>query len=349
MTVHVGILGGGNISDTHAHAASALPDVRVSAVCGANREKAERLAARHEAVAYSDIEAFLSHRPLELVAIGSPSGLHGEQIAAAIARGLPVLVEKPLEISTARVDRIIDAVDRTGLAVGVFFQERCAPDLEALKNDLAAGVLGRLTLATAQVKWYRPLEYYSKSRWRGTWALDGGGALMNQGIHTVDLLLWLMGDIERVFAWTRTTLHAIEVEDTVVALLEFASGAVATLEATTAAYPGANRRIEITGTRGTIVVEQDRVVRRDLIDATAESRPSGAHVGATASASSPVVADATPHRRVFEDFLAALDNGSRPRCDVREGRRSVAVVEAIYESARRGTPVEIDRPAGDTV
>lgn len=348
MTVHVGILGGGNISETHARAASTLPDARVSAVCGANREKAERLAARHDAVAYSDIDLFLSHRPLELVAIGSPSGLHGEQIEAAVARGLPVLVEKPLEISLARVDRIIEAVDRTGLPVGVFFQERCAPDLEALKTDLAAGVVGRLTLATAHVKWYRPPEYYSKSRWRGTWALDGGGALMNQGIHTVDLLLWLMGDIERVFAQTRTTLHAIEVEDTVVALLEFAGGAVGTIEATTAAYPGFSRRIEITGTRGTIVVENDRVVRRDVMEETAEAGVSDrpASRATPASASSPVVADATPHARVFEDFLAALQSGARPRCDVREGRRSVAVVEAIYESARRGTPVELGRPVG---
>ncbi|MPY88482.1 MAG: gfo/Idh/MocA family oxidoreductase [Luteitalea sp.] len=351
MTVHVGILGGGSISDTHARAASELPAVRVSAVCGANREKVERLAARHTATAYGDVEAFLSHRPLDLVAIGSPSGLHGDHIAAVAGQGLHALVEKPLEISTARVDRIIEVADRAGVEVGVFFQERCAPDLETLKGELAAGALGRLTLVTAHVKWYRPPEYYSQSRWRGTWALDGGGALMNQGIHTVDLLLWLLGDVARVFAHTRTGLHAIEVEDTVVAVLEFASGAIGTIEATTAAFPGFDRRIEITGTRGTIVVEHDRIVRRDVMDAPlrspsvgeASESPSAVESQPGAGARSAVVADATPHRRVFENFLAALANGSRPRCDAREGRRSVAVVEAIYESARRGTAVDVGK------
>ncbi len=338
MTRFVGILGGGNISGTHARAAAALPDVKVAAVCGANETRVRALAADFGATAYTDLDAFLAHEPLDIVAIGSPSGLHGDQVEAAVARGLHVLVEKPLEISTRRIDRLIEAASRAGVTLGVFFQDRANPDFVSLEADLARGALGRVTLADARVKWYRPPEYYSQSRWRGTWALDGGGAVMNQAIHTVDLLLWLLGDVRRVYAKTATALHAIEVEDTAVAVLEFASGAVATFEATTAAWPGYSRRVAITGTDGTAIVDGDRVISRDL---RGEGQSLKESLATTVSAASPVVSDASGHRRIFEDFLQAIDTGRPARVDGREGRRSVAVVEALYESSRRGQPVDV--------
>jgi UDP-N-acetyl-2-amino-2-deoxyglucuronate dehydrogenase len=344
---HLGILGAGNISDTHARAAASLPNVRVSAVCGANEARVRALAERHGATPYSDLDAFLRHRPLDIVAIGSPSGVHGAQVAAVAAQGLHVLVEKPLEVTTARIDEMARLVEQAGVTLGVFFQDRATPDFVALKRDLEAGVLGRVTLADARVKWYRPPEYYSQSRWRGTWALDGGGALMNQGIHTADLLLWLLGDVRRVYAKAVTALHAIEVEDTVVAVLEFASGALGTLECTTAAWPGYSRRVSLSGSAGTVVIEQDRVVSRDLRDVDgrgpdgAEARRSAEGAKAGASAASPVVADASAHRRVIEDFVEALDSGRTPRVTLREGRRSVALAEAIYQSSRSGQPVDL--------
>jgi predicted dehydrogenase len=190
-------------------------------------------------------------------------------------------------------------------------------------------------LVSARVPWWRPPEYYSGSRWRGTWVLDGGGALMNQGVHTVDLLVWLLGDVARVQARTATLRHAIEVEDTAVAVLEFASGAVGALEATTAAYPGYPRRLELTGTEGTVVVEHDRIMAADL-RAPVEGLTTGTG-DANRSASSPVVSDVSGHRAVLEDFLQAIGTGRRPFCDGREARRSVALVEAIYRSARTGT------------
>jgi UDP-N-acetyl-2-amino-2-deoxyglucuronate dehydrogenase len=336
---HVGILGGGNISDTHARAVAEVPGLQVSAVCGTNGTRLRALADRHGAAPYTDVSQFLRHRPLDIVAIGSPSGVHGEQIEAAAAQGLHVICEKPLEITTARIDRLLASVARAGVTLGVFFQDRSTPELMALAADIDAGVLGSLVVADAHVKWYRPPEYYSQSRWRGTWALDGGGALMNQGIHTVDLLLWMLGDVRRVYARARTALHRIEVEDTVVAVLEFASGALATLEATTAAWPGYDRRLAITGTQGTVIIEQSRVVSRDLRDAPGGT--GAATAPRSVAAASPVVADASPHRRVLEDFLAAIETGRRPRVDGAEGRRSVALVEAIYESSRRGQPVEL--------
>jgi predicted dehydrogenase len=183
------------------------------------------------------------------------------------------------------------------------------------------------------VKWYRPPEYYNTSRWRGTLSLDGGGALINQAIHTVDLLLWLFGDVTRVQACMTRALHSIEAEDTAMAIFEFASGVLGTLQATTAAYPGYPRRVEVTGSEGTVILEQDRIVAANLRHAPAEglvpSKPD-----ANPSASSAVVSDVSGHKAVFEDFFRAVQEHGAPACDGREGRRSLALVEETYRAAR---------------
>jgi UDP-N-acetyl-2-amino-2-deoxyglucuronate dehydrogenase len=337
--VKIGILGAGNISDTHARAAAAIPGVSVVAVFGANVEKTAALAARHGAASYRDFDSFLAHRPMDAVAIGSPSGLHAEQATAAVRRGLHVIVEKPLDITTRRIDALIGEADAARVKVGVFFQDRLKPAMVELKAALRDGRIGKPVLASGRVKWYRPPEYYAQSRWRGTWALDGGGALMNQGIHTVDVLQWLLGPVTRVRAATSTRVHSIEVEDTAVAILEFESGALGVIEAATSIYPGYARRVEVTGSEGTIVVEDDRIVRSDLrssMSASAAAPPT------TESAASPVVSDASAHQRIIEDFASAVAQGTPLACDAREGRRSVAIVQAVYEAARTGRAVELN-------
>ena len=334
--MHIGILGAGNISDTHARAAAAIPGMAVAAVFGGNPEKTAALAARHRAQPYRDLESFLAHRPMDVVAIGSPSGLHAQQALAALRSGLHVIVEKPLDIRTDRIDELIAAADAARLTVAVFFQDRLKPALVDLKAALRDGRLGSPILASGRVKWYRPPEYYSQSRWRGTWALDGGGALMNQGIHTVDLLLWLLGPVARVRAATSTRLHGIEVEDTAAAILEFENGALGVIEAATSIYPGYARRVEVTGTEGTMVIEDDRVVRTDLRTLSGNSAAAPA---TTESAASPVVSDASAHQRIIEDFIRAVETGTPLACDAREGRKSVAVVQAVYEAARTGASV----------
>lgn len=340
MTIHVGILGGGNISATHARAAREVEGVEIVAIYGQNREKAASLAQLYGGAVYDDVQSFLAHEPLDIVLIGSPSGLHAEQGIAAARRGIHVLVEKPLDVSTERADALIAACEEAGVKLGVFFQDRVAPDICKFKKWLEEGRLGKPILASARVKWYRPPEYYNSSRWRGTWALDGGGALINQGVHTVDLLLWLMGDVARVYAKTITALHNIEVEDTAVAALEFVNGAVGTLEATTSAYPGYNRRLELTGSEGTIILEHDRIIAADLRQPPDDFGAAGEE-NANASASSPVVSDVRGHRRIFEDFLRAIQTDGKPRCDGREGRRSVELVQAIYESSRTGRAITL--------
>ena len=339
MTVRVGIVGGGNISDTHARAARETPGVELVAFWARDPEKARRMAAGYGGIAFQNLEDMLAHRPMDLVLVGTPSGLHAEHARAAARRGLHVLVEKPLDITTERIDALIDECDRARVKLGVIFQDRTAPHLQWLKQLIAQGALGKPILASARVKWYRPPEYYAGSRWRGTWALDGGGALMNQGIHSVDLLLWLLGDVERVYATTRTALHAIETEDTAVACLEFAGGAVGTLDVTTAAFPGFPRRVELTGSEGTIVVERDHVVSVELRTPRAPPPPDEGE--ANVSATSPVVSDARGHRRVLEDFVSAIRTGAAPLCDGRDGRRSVELAQAVYRSARTGAAVAV--------
>ncbi len=338
MKTHIGLIGGGNITETHARAARALPGVEIAAIYGTNVEKIGRLCREYGGEPYSDFEKFLAHRPIELVAIGSPSGEHATQGIAAVRRGLHVLTEKPLDISTERADALISEADKAGVKLGVFFQDRSKPDILRVKSAVDSGVLGKPILADARVKWYRPPDYYANSRWRGTRALDGGGALINQGVHTVDLMLWLFGDVVSVQAKCRTALHSIEVEDTLVALLEFANGALGVLAATTSVYPGYPRRLELSGSEGTLIIEQDRLLAADLRNPPPHLLTSG-EADKNLSASSPVVSDFRGHQSVLEDFLQAIRTNTIPRCDGREGRRSVALVENIYEACRSGKQV----------
>ena len=333
MTTHIGLIGSGNITRTHTRAASAIPGVKISAIYGTNPQTVNDLAIKHQATPYQDFAAFLAHKPMDAVILGTPSGLHAQQGVAAAQQGLHVLTEKPIDITTKNADALISAADKSKIKLAVIFQDRLKPNIQRLKQWLDRGLLGKPLLVDARVKWYRPPDYYSNSNWRGTFDLDGGGALINQAIHTVDLLLYLLGDVARVQARTATVLHKIEAEDTAVATLEFASGAVGTLLATTAAYPGYPRRLEITGTEGTVILEHDRVTAADLRNPP----PDFAAITAgdsNQSASSAAVTDISGHKAILEDFLQAIANNTQPICDGREGRRSLALVEAIYSSAR---------------
>src|SRR5678816_4006769 len=199
----IGILGGGGISETHARAAQELGDVEIVAFAGRNLEKVRQLSARFGGVAYSDLNSFCNHKPIDAVIIGSPSALHAEQGIAAAEHGLHVLVEKPIDVTVERADALIAACERAQVKLAVCYQDRFAPDSIRLKEFIGREGLGKIVLVTSHVKWYRPSEYYSSSGWRGKPELDGGGALMNQGVHTIDFLLWLLGDVKSVYALSR--------------------------------------------------------------------------------------------------------------------------------------------------
>jgi UDP-N-acetyl-2-amino-2-deoxyglucuronate dehydrogenase len=333
MPTYIGLIGGGNISETHARAARAIPGVEISAIQGSNAEKVTKLCREYGGKAYQDFEAFLAHRPMDLVMIGSPTHVHAEQGIAAARHGLHVLTDKAIDINTERADALIAATDRANVKLGVIFQDRVQPEILQLKQWIDQGLLGTILLVDARVKWWRPPEYYSGSRWRGVPREDGGGMLINQPIHTIDLLLWLLGDVTRVQARMATKLHKIPAEDTALALLEFANGASGIFQATTAAYPGYPRRLEITGTEGTLILEHDRIIAANL-----RNPPTGMKAVAApdtnASSSSPVVSDSRGHQAVLEDFLKAIKENGKPVCDGHEGRRSIALIEAIYRASQ---------------
>ena len=330
------MVGAGNISATHVHALAGIAGVTLAGVYGPRLERAQAVADIGGGRGYDSLERMFEAESPDMVVVGTPSGLHGEHGGAAARRGIHVLVEKPLEITVARVDALIAQASASGVMLGVVFQDRVKPGVRALKAAVDAAAFGRLSLIRAQVPWWRPPEYYRDSRWRGTWALDGGGALMNQGIHTVDLLLWLCGPVTRVSGKAVTRCHDIEVEDTAVAILEFASGAIGTLEATTCAYPGRPRRVEISGSAGTAMLDGDRFAP--------DAQPAADQ--APQNVASPVVSDVSPHRDVIADFIEAFRSHRPPVCGGGDGRRSVQLIEAIYESSRRGRPIDVREASG---
>jgi predicted dehydrogenase len=300
---------------------------------------------------------------IDAVCVCTPSGMHADHAVAALRAGKHAVVEKPMDVSLDACDRMISAEQETGKKLAIISQHRWDAASRTVKQAVEEGKLGRIVYADATVKWWRTQEYYDSGDWRGTWAMDGGGALMNQGVHTVDLLQWLAGGVQQLFAYTRTAAHErIEVEDVAAAALTFKNGAIGTLTATTAAYPGFPVRIDIYGTDGSAVIEGDRL--RSLVLKSGESyegEAAAAHAvsvarGGTASVKDEAAgrledkttASADPgavwgdaHRAQIDDFLAAVRDDRRPLIDGREGRRPLEIIQAVYQSARTGLPVTL--------
>ena len=259
MAIGFGIIGCGMISQFHA---KAILDIRGTKIVGCFDQyapSAERFAKEYKCEAYDDLKKMLANDDIDVVTICTPSGAHMEPAVAAANAGKHVIVEKPLEITLKRCDKIIDACEKNGVVVSAIFPSRFHESSRLMKQAIDKGRFGRLTLGGSYVKWFRTQEYYDSGAWRGTWELDGGGALMNQAIHSVDLLTWLMGPAKSITARTSTLAHErIDVEDVAVASIEFENGALGVIEASTAVYPGYLKRIEIHGTHGTAVFKFGR-------------------------------------------------------------------------------------------
>lgn len=350
MTEHVirfGIIGTGVAGGFHAQAIARTPGARLVAVCAARPELAADLAARYHAEVAQDIPALLARDDIDAVSICTPSGQHAEQGIAAARAGKHVLVEKPLALTLADADALIAACRNAGVQLGVALQRRTDPDFRAARDAIAAGALGRMVLGAMTVPYLRPQSYYDSAAWRGTWALDGGGALMNQGVHLVDLLLWLMGDeVAEVQARADTLAHTIEVEDVVTAALRFTSGALGTIAATTAVAPGFPHRVEIYGTQGGMQIEGEAVVRWETTQTPTEGAPAGPRVTTSGSGQQDAGPGADPrnitmsgHARIIDDFAAAIRERRAPLVTGEDARRALSVVLAVYQSAREGRPV----------
>jgi len=345
-----GIVGCGMIAEYHTRAINEIEGARVVAAFSrnpANGAKVAGLAAsKGECRVFDDLGAMLKHPEVDVVCVCTPSGAHLDPAVLSARAGKHVVVEKPLEITLSRCDAIIRACDESGVRLCTIFPSRFTEANRQLKHAIDSGRFGRLTLGDTHVKWWRTQEYYDSGGWRGTWSLDGGGALMNQAIHNVDLLAWLMGDVAGVQAMTATLVHVrIEVEDTAVAAIRFKNGALGVIEAATSAYPGLLKRTEIHGDHGSARVEQDDITLWTFAhpapeDAAIQSKLTAA-TGFTAGSSDPRGITHAGHRDQLADFLRAIDTSSPALVDGREGRRSVEVIRAIYRSAQTAKAVSL--------
>ncbi|MDJ0819853.1 MAG: Gfo/Idh/MocA family oxidoreductase [Desulfobacterales bacterium] len=339
-----GIVGCGMIADFHARAVESMKGGHLACVYSRSKTNAERIANAYNCSAYQDYRAFLAHPGLDLVTIATPSGAHLEPCVQAARAGKHIICEKPLEVTLERVDRMIRECKANKVMLAGIFPRRFSDATAFFKKAVEAGRLGKITLADAYIKWHRTQEYYDSGDWRGTWKLDGGGALMNQSIHTIDLLYYLAGDIVSVCAYADLATHKnIETEDNAVAIVRFKSGALGVIEGSTACYSptGHPAEVHLCGSDGSIFMQDNSFTVWDFKKKRSADKkikrsyrpPSGA---AGAGAADPKAIDFSGHQKNFEDAVRALKAGRKPLVDGPEARKSIEIILAIYRSALKG-------------
>lgn len=346
MAIGFGIVGCGMISQFHAKAIAEVEGTELVACFDRRAESATAFASEHDITPYDDLDAMLADPKVDIITICTPSGAHMEPAVAAANAGKHVIVEKPLEITLTRCDAIIDACKKNNVILSTILPSRFHKSSQLLKEAVDAGKFGTLSLGDSYVKWFRTQEYYDSGAWRGTWALDGGGALMNQAIHSVDLLIWLMGPVAQLSAQTATLAHErIEVEDVATASLKFENGALGVIEATTAAFPGALKKIEIHGSHGSATIEEEDIKSWEFAKMTAEDEKIASSYGSVTEtgggAADPSAIGHAAHAAQFRDVVNAIKSGGKPSIDGAEGRRGVEVILAIYKSAETGNAIKL--------
>lgn len=338
--IRFGIIGCGVISDFHANAIAEIPEEAVLVgVADSVYDSALKFASRHGIRAFGNVDELLACEEIDVVNICIPSGYHADMAVRAAKAGKHIIVEKPMAITGEQLDMVEQACRDSGVILSAISQNRFSRGIKMTKKAVEEGLLGRIVTADIYMKYFRSQEYYDSSGWRGTWRVDGGGALMNQGIHGVDLLTYIAGDIKSVYAVSKTLSRKIEVEDTLSCIAEFESGAIGVIQATTSVYPGYPRRLEINGDKGSIALEETSITRWDI-----ETKSEDIVIQPTlssSSASTPTAISTDGHMRQFLDVISAIKNGTKPLIDVKEGRKSVEIILAIYKSAEEGKKVYI--------
>lgn len=336
--LRIGIIGCGAIANFHAKAIENIEESVLVGGADARPENAERFAKEHHCRAFATVEELLACEDIDAVCVCTPSGLHAKFVIMAANAKKHVLTEKPVATTLADADAMIAACEQNGVKLGVVSQLRFAPGVQQAKKAIDSGKLGKIVVGDVAMKYYREASYFLESPWRGTWALNGGGALINQGIHGIDLLLYLVGKVKSVNAICKTMVHNIEVEDTAGALIEFENGALGTVTGTTSVYPGIPRRLNVNGTCGSITLVEESISAWDI---KGEERPDEVKLcdnvasGAGDAMSIEVYGHVLQHR----DFAKAIAENRRPLVDGYEARRALELVCAIYESNRTGKTV----------
>lgn len=346
MSYSFGIVGLGLIADFHAQAIQSMSNGELVAGVDIAAERVKAFSERFGCAGYTSLDEMLQHPGLDIVIICTPSGAHMEPAIQAIAAGKHVVIEKPLEVTLEKCDRIIEAADKQGVRVSTIFPSRFHEISREIKQAVGDGRFGTVTVADAYVKWYRTQQYYDDGGWHGTVALDGGGALMNQSIHAIDLLQWFLGPVKSVQAYTDTLGHErIEVEDTAVAVLRFHNGALGVIEGSTAVYPGYLKRIEIGGTDGSVILEESSLkawqFRDELPEDASIRERHAARPDSGGGASDPAAISFKPHQMQLQEFIDSLDAGKPSLVEREEGRHAVEIILAIYESAKTGREVTL--------
>jgi UDP-N-acetyl-2-amino-2-deoxyglucuronate dehydrogenase len=345
----IGVVGTGVIAGFHAQALKNVERARLVAATDTRVEAGKKYASEYSCDFAPSLEDLLARKDVDAVAITTPSGSHAEIGMAAARAGKHVLCEKPLDVTLEKVDALIRTCREQGVHLGAVLQTRMGDSGKLLKQAVEEGRFGKLSQCSAYIPWFRSKEYYASSGWRATWEHDGGGALMNQSIHAIDMLLWVAGDVEEVSACCQTRLHQIEVEDNAVAWLKFKNGAIGVVQGSTCSYPGLPKRVEIMGTSGSVVMADDDFKVWSFAEARPEDadrlKPQGLS-GIGGGASDPKTIGTEGHRRIYVDFIDAVlaDRPSSITGD--EARRAVELILAIYQSSREGRPVRLRPAAG---
>jgi predicted dehydrogenase len=338
--VNFALVGCGRVAPRHAESLRDIPGARLLAVVDVHQSRALRFAHDYGAEPYNDYCRILEREDVDVVDICTPSGLHADMAIQAMRAGKHVLVEKPMALSLADADRMIAAAASAGVKLCVVLQNRYNPPMRDLRRVVDEGRLGRLLLGNATVRWYRPQEYYEDG-WHGTWAMDGG-ALMNQSIHHIDALQWLLGEPESVTAYTATLAHRMEAEDAGVAVIRFQGGALGVVEGSTITYPeNLEGSVAIFGERGSAKVGGTALNRK--VFWKIENELEHERELLTREQVDPPSVYGQSHRAVIADMVAAVRDDRPPKTHGEEARKSVALVLAMYESARTGCPVIMPR------
>ena len=340
--VRFGIIGAGVISEFHAEAIKGVENAQLTAVFDVDQARARQFAAQHGIESYDDLDRFLATAPIDAVTVATPTGLHGTVAIPAARAGKHVLCEKPLDTTPEKAQAIIDACRESNVILAPVFQYRFGVGAVTIKKAIEAGRFGRILFVSGRIKWLRTQAYYDSGAWRGTWALDGGGCLMNQSIHTIDLMVHFGGQPEQVFGYTATRTHTgIEVEDNACAVVRFESGAMGVIESSTSCAPGLPLRIEVSGERGTAAIEGDAIAEWRFADVEPGDEAILAMVkgrGLGDGASDPKAITVEGHRQQIADLTAAILDSSRPAIDGAQAKIPVELICGIYESMRTGRP-----------
>jgi len=342
MALGFGIIGCGTIANWHVAGIRACKDAVLVGAADFKPEFSEKFCTKYGIKQFMSVEEMLACPEIDVVCICTPSGLHAGYAIQVANAGKHVVCEKPMALTVEDCDKVIEAVEKNNVKCCVISQSRFTKTTQTIKKALEEGKLGRVVTADVSMKYYRSPEYYLAGGWRGTWKMDGGGALMNQGIHGIDALQYLMGNVKSIYGYARTLARDIEVEDTCSAVLEFENGAVGIIQGTTSVYPGYPRRLSISGTKGTITINEEIFECYDIEGE--DTLPEGVVIGGDqrSGAADPTNMDTEGHEIQIADMVDAILTDRQPKVNARDGKRPVQIITAIYKSSQTGEKVELD-------